>query len=102
MLYYISDVTEIQLLCSSLGLGLECSVIVRQYIYLDDQKSEMLRKWKQLKSRTWKEFVCSLALSGKCKDATELASEHFVTFNPSDRDDKRVLTNCKDINSPVK
>ena len=98
----MSDITEIQLFCSSLGLGSECSVIVRQYTYLDDQKYEILRKWKQLKSRTWKEFVRSLALLKKCVVAAELASEHSVTFNPLDRDDKRVLTKCKDINSPVK
>ena len=98
----MSDVTEIKLFCSSLGLGSECSAIVTQYTNLDDQKYEILRKWKQLKSRTWKEFVRSLALLKKCVVAAELASEHSITFNPSDRDDKRVLTKCKDINSPVK
>ena len=98
----MSDITEIVSFCSSLGLGSECSVIVRQYTYLDVQKYEILRKWKQLKSRTWKEFIYALALLKKCVVAAELASEHSVTFNPLDHDDKRVLTKCKDINSPVK
>ena len=93
------DVTEIQLFCSTLGLGSECSIIIRQYTYLDDQKSEVLRKWKQLESRTWKEFIYALALLKKCVVAAELASEHSVTFNPLDRDDKRVLTKC---NRPMK
>ena len=96
----MSGVTQIQLLCHSFGLGSECAVIVKQHSYLDDQKAEMLQHWKHLRTRTWKDFIGSLAMLKFCVVATELASEHSVYFNPSE--DKRVLNNCKDINSYMK
>ena len=98
----MSDITQIQSLCHSFGLGSECGVIVKQHSDLDDQKAEMLRNWKHLRTRTWKDFIGSLALLKYCVDSKQLASEHSVYFNPSDREDKKVLNNCKDINSYVK
>ena len=99
----MSGITEIQSLCYSFGLGSErCSEIVKQHSYLDDQKAEMLRNWKQLRARTWKEFVHSLGLLKKCSVAKELASEYSVYFNSSDWEDKKVLNNCEDINGYVK
>ena len=99
----MSGITKIQSLCHSFGLGSEqCSEIVKQHSDLDDQKAEILRNWKQLRETTWKDFISSLALLKKCVVARELASDYFVYFNPSNREDKKVLNNCKDINSYVK
>ena len=98
----MSGVTEIQSLCHSFGLGSQCGVIVKQYSDLDDQKAEILRNWKHLRARTWKDFIRSLALLKYCVDAKQLAREHFVYFNPSDQEDEKVLKNCEDVNSYVK
>ena len=98
----MSGVTEIHPLCYSFGLGSDCGIIVRQHSDLDDQKAQMLRNRKNLRTRTWKDFIGSLALLKYCVDAKQLVHEHFVYFNPSDREDKKVLNKCKDINSYVK
>ena len=99
----MSGITEIQSLCHSFSLGSErCSEIVKQHSNLDDQKAEILQNWKHLRKRKWKDFISSLALLKYCVHAKQLAREHSVYFIPSDRKDKKVLKNCKDINRYMK
>ena len=97
LLHHLSDITEIQEFCSSLSLGSKCSTIARQYHYLDEQKSEMLRMWMKSKKRTWKDFARLLAMLEYCVKAEELAYEHSVHFDPSE--DSKVLEKCEDINN---
>ena len=54
----------------------------------------MIQKWRELKKRTWKDFIFPFVMLKKCVKAKELAKEHSVYFY-----DMKELNNCKDINN---
>ena len=98
LLVHLCGVTEVQLFCAYLKLTLEdCDQIEQENNQnLGKQKLDVLRKWKQIKERTWKEFIRPFALLGNCVKAKELTIDHSVYF---EEDDNKVLEICEDINN---
>ena len=83
--------------CVHLKLTLDdCDEIVTANSNLGNQKVAILRTWKQIKERTWKEFIRPFALLGNCVKAKKLTFDHSVYF---EEDDNEVLEICEDINN---
>ena len=101
LLVHLRVVARVKSFCVHLKLTLhDCDEIEKQNTQnLDNQRIDILRKWKQIKERTWKEFIRPFALLGNCVKATELAIEYSVYFEEDLKDDKKVLKICKDINN---
>ena len=100
LLIHLRTVSEVTLFCSHLGLPDEdCDTIKTEHPNdLGNQKFSLIKKWRQKKKRTWKEFIIPFALLDKCAKAKELATEYSVYFNAKLKDDQIVLDRCTDIN----
>ena len=86
--------------CVHLKLTLDdCDEIATANQNLGNQKIAILTKWKQIKERTWKEFIRPFVLLGNCVKAKELAMEYSVYFEKDFKDDKKVLEICEYINN---
>ena len=98
LLVHLRGITQVQPFCVHLKLTLEdCDEIVTANNQnLGNQKIAILRKWKQIKERTWKEFIRPFALLGNCVKAKELTIDHSVYF---EEDDNEALEICEDINN---
>ena len=100
LLVHLHSVAQVKSFCVHLKVPLDdCDQIATVYQNLGDQKIAILRKWKQIKERTWKEFIQPFALLGNCVKAKELAIEYSVYFEEDMKDDKRVLEICEYINN---
>ena len=97
LLVHLHGVTQVPEFCIHLKLTLEdCDEIEKENREsLGNQKIAILRKWKQIKERTWKEFIRPFALLGNCVKAKKLTFDHSVHF---EEDDNEVLEICEDIN----
>ena len=86
--------------CTHLQLPAEdCNIIEAQNpMNLGKQKDAMVKQWRVIKNRTWKEFIIPFAYLSKCVKAKELAIEHSVYFDRQLKGDQAVLKRCKDIN----
>ena len=97
LLVHLHDVVKVKSFCVHLKLTLnDCNQIAKENPTLDDQKIAILTKWKQIKERTWKEFIRPFGLLGNCVKAKKLTIDHSVYF---EEDDNKVLEICEDINN---
>ena len=86
--------------CTHLHLPPEdCEAIEAQNpMNLRKQKDAMVKQWRAIEKRTWKEFTIPFAFLSKCVKAKDLAIEHHVYFDHQLKEDQKVLKRCKDIN----
>ena len=100
LLIHLKTVSEVTSFCAHIGLPYhDCDTIKTENPNnLGDQKFSVIKKWREKKKRTWKEFIIPFALLGKCVIAKELATEYFVYFDAKLKHDQRVLKRCTDIN----
>ena len=100
LLIHLKGVSEVMLFCRHLGLPYEdCDTIKTENPNnLGNQKFSLMKKWRQKKKRTWKEFIIPFVLLDKCAKAKELATEYSVYFDAKLKNDQKVLDRCTDIN----
>ena len=100
LLIHLTIITEVMPFCTHLHLPSEdCDTIEAQNpTNLGKQKDAMVKQWRAIKERTWKEFIIPFAFLSKCVKAKELAKEHSVYLDRQLKGDQAVLKRCKDIN----
>ena len=100
LLIHLKTVSEVTSFCAHIGLpDHDCDTIKKENTNnLENQKFLLIKKWREKKKRTWKEFIIPFALLDKCVIAKELATEHFVYFDAKLKHDQMVLKRCTDIN----
>ena len=83
-LIHLKSISEFLQFCIYLGLEYnECHRIERKRRDIDDQKIEMLQKWIERDSRTWRDFIKPFIMLRKFSKAKELVEKYSVIFYDS-------------------